>query len=61
MSELIAIPSTARMTPPAPARSARSRRRRDRAEDTAVVTKGADGKVQVKNEMASSTETGAVR
>ena len=29
-------------------------------EDTAVVTKTADGKVQVKNEMSSGTETGAV-
>ena len=29
-------------------------------EDTAVVTKAADGKVQVKNEMSSGTETGAV-
>ncbi len=29
-------------------------------EDTAVVTKDADGKVHVKNEMASGTETGAL-
>jgi len=29
-------------------------------EDTAVVTKDADGKVQVKNEASSGTETGAV-
>jgi uncharacterized membrane protein len=29
-------------------------------EDTAIVTKDADGKVHVKNEMASGTETGAI-
>jgi uncharacterized membrane protein len=29
-------------------------------EDTAVVTKAADGKIHVKNEMATGTETGAV-
>ena len=33
--------------------------RRIGLEDTAVVTKAADGKVHVKNEMASGTETGA--
>jgi len=30
-------------------------------EDTAVVTKDADGKIHVKNEMSSGTETGAAK
>jgi uncharacterized membrane protein len=62
MSELIAISFDGAGDATAALGSVRALEREGRIglEDTAVVTKDADGKVHVKNEMASGTETGAV-
>lgn len=62
MSELIAITFDGADDAMAALGSIRALEREGRIglEDTAVVTKDADGKVHVKNEMASGTETGAV-
>jgi uncharacterized membrane protein len=62
MSEFIAITFDGADDATAALRSVRLLEQEGRIglEDTAVVTKDADGKVHVKNEMASGTETGAV-
>jgi uncharacterized membrane protein len=62
MSDLVAITFDGEGDAAAALGSIRALEREDRIglEDTAVVTKDADGKVHVKNEMASGTETGAV-
>ncbi len=62
MSELIAITFDGADDATAALGSIRLLEREGRIglEDTAVVTKDAEGKIHVKNEMASGTETGAV-
>jgi uncharacterized membrane protein len=62
MSDLIAITFDGADDAAAALHSVRSLEHEGRfkLEDTAVVTKDADGKVHVKNEMSSGTETGAV-
>lgn len=60
MSELIAITFDRAEDAKAALGSVRALEREGRIglEDTAVVTRDADGKIQVRNEMASGTETG---
>ena len=62
MSDLIAITFDGADDAAAALRSVRSLEHdgRIKLEDTAVVTKDAEGKVHVKNEMSSGTETGAI-
>ena len=62
MSDLIAITFDGADDAAAALHSVRSLEHEGRfkLEDTAVVTKDAEGKVHVKNEMSSGTETGAV-
>ena len=62
MSDLIAITFDGADDAAAALHSVRSLEHEGRIklEDTAVVTKDAEGKVHVKNEMSSGTETGAV-
>ena len=62
MSELIAVTFDDAEQAPEALRSIRALEhdQRIRLEDTAVIVKDADGKVKAKNEMSSSTETGAV-
>ena len=62
MSNLVAITFAAEDDARAALGSIRALEKEGRigVEDTAVVTKDADGKVQVKNELSSGTETGAV-
>jgi uncharacterized membrane protein len=62
MSEFIAISFDDADQAAAALGSVRSLEREDKIhlKDTAVVTKDADGKIAVKNEMSSGTETGAV-
>ncbi len=62
MSDLVAITFDAEDDAPGALASIRSIEREGRLaiEDTAVVTKDADGTIHVKNEAASGTETGAV-
>lgn len=61
MSDLIAVTFTDADAGLKALASVRSLERdgRFRLEDTAVVTKDADGKIEVKNELSSGTETGA--
>ncbi len=62
MSDFVAITFTTEDAATAALASIRSLEKEGQIglEDTAVVTKDADGKVHVKNEMASGTETGAL-
>lgn len=62
MSEFIAISFDDEAQAKAALASVRSLEHEDRIhlKDTAVVTKAADGKISVKNEMSRGTETGAV-
>jgi len=62
MSELIAVTFDDAEQGPAALQSVRALEHDHgiRLEDTAVIVKGADGKVKAHNEMSSSTETGAV-
>jgi uncharacterized membrane protein len=61
MSDLVAITFATEDQAPAALRTIRSVEREGRIalEDTAVVTKDADGKVHLQNEASSGTETGA--
>lgn len=62
MSEFIAISFDDEAQAKAALESVRSLEHEDRIhlQDTAIVTKGVDGKISVRNEMSSGTETGAV-
>jgi len=61
MSHLVAIMFDGEDDAPAAMQAVRSLEHEDKIglEDTAVVTKAADGKIHVKNELSSGTETGA--